>query len=457
MPTSSKGLQLTHVFNMYSGKIDSVEQYLNQGERNRTLIRRHLTDCYRAGKKHLVCPLCHGALFIREGGKRPHFVHYETKEFESCPYKDTHNHLTPEEIKMRQYNGVQESARHKNLKNTVGNILQMDNNFSNPVIDKCYIYREKHERMRPDIQTLYNNKKVVFEIQLSKEFITIISKRENYYRENEAFLIWIFDNFSNTALSIQSSKDIFYPNNSQRFYVDKFSLEKSKKEKLFYFNVAYHIPFINETSMTIEDSLVKKEISLNDLTFDQKNYSVYFYNYRERYMELKLNIIHRKIKNLVKLDYFPRIKNYICRITGISENFDFQLKQFLTIMLSAKEGTLFIDENHSLHKKTKNIFNESSTGVKPSWFFYFYTVLMINHPKFYPSTIHEELKRKIRRYKNEIINNPTSTTFIPCKKSELLFAFLFPNEYKNFLKLMSSLKLPWVKIDSTRFDNLHDY
>lgn len=132
--------------------------------------------------------------FISEGDRRPHFVHYsKTEEFKSCPYNNRNSNLTPNQIKAIQYNGIQESLRHQRLKNIIGEIISSDKECSNTIIDKCYTNREKHERRRPDIQTFYKDKNIVFEIQLSREFVTIISDREAYYRKRNAFLIWIFD------------------------------------------------------------------------------------------------------------------------------------------------------------------------------------------------------------------------------------------------------------------------
>ncbi|MBQ9105688.1 MAG: hypothetical protein IJY48_06140, partial [Mailhella sp.] len=45
----------------------------------------------------------------------------------------------------------------------------------------------------------------------------------------------------------------------------------------------------------------------------------------------------------------------------------------------------------------------------------------------------------------------------PTKQWEPLFAFLFPKEYKEFLKLIRWIKIPWTPIDTSHFEILETY
>ncbi|WP_446424590.1 DUF7830 domain-containing protein, partial [Mailhella sp.] len=124
MSSTLSHLQIPQVFNIVTGNLDDADRYLKQGERRLNRTKRLLTDLREQKKKYLVCPFCHGPLYIRAGSKQPHFVHFSNaEEFKSCPYKKGIKHLTPNKIKAIQYNGIQESKRHKYLKNTIGEII----------------------------------------------------------------------------------------------------------------------------------------------------------------------------------------------------------------------------------------------------------------------------------------------------------------------------------------------
>ena len=370
MSSSPRPLQLTQVFNMATGQIDNAERYLEQGDRRRTRVRRLLTDYYLQGKKYLVCPLCFGQLFIREGGKRPHFVHYNTEEFSSCPNHEKTTHQSPNDIKAKQYNGVQESLRHQRLKNIIAEIIASDKECSNTIIDKCYIYRENHERYRPDIQTLYRDKNIVFEIQISKEFITFISSREAYYKEKNAFLIWIFDENSK-ILDQQYEKDIFFTNNSQLFFINNELIEKSKKLAKLHLNVIYNTPFI-ESSVKIRTRRNIKEITLDDITFDHSNGKAYFYPYDNHFNNLRKRLIYFNIIKFLADKDDSSLNTYLHRISDINEPFDFQLSTFLIFMLSAKKGTDILQRGDSqFHNNYSQLLNRYGGGKKDNGFFIF--------------------------------------------------------------------------------------
>ena len=46
---------------------------------------------------------------------------------------------------------------------------------------------------KPDVIAKYNNLNIVFELQLSTTFISVVVQRDIFYRLNDYFIIWVFN------------------------------------------------------------------------------------------------------------------------------------------------------------------------------------------------------------------------------------------------------------------------
>ena len=51
------------------------------------------------------------------------------------------------------------------------------------------------EWKKPDISASYKNINIVFEIQLSTTFLSVIVDREYFYKDNQTYILWVFKNF----------------------------------------------------------------------------------------------------------------------------------------------------------------------------------------------------------------------------------------------------------------------
>lgn len=462
MAKKPDSLTVTEIFNMVSGRHADASVYLSGGERRVNRLRRWLNDFYRQEKKYLVCAHCHGPLYLKGGGgidskQQLHFAHYQSEEYKTCPLNEDNPSMSPEQVKANQYMGVQESKRHERLKNALGEVMEMDTDCRGTEIDKCYAGREKHERRRPDVQTNYKDINLVLEVQLSTEFITIISDREAYYRDKKAFMLWIFDSFSRNGIMNQSERDIFYKNNSHAFCIDQSLLEKSKEHKKLYLNVIYNIPYIEDGK--IKNRLQSEIITIDDITFNNETFSAYYFPYDKRYQELKLAIIHENLKKLVtEHSSIEKLEPYLQKITEIATPFRFDLHGFIVYMLSAKEGTDILGRGESKYISNCQLFLNPS--AKGNWLFYFYSVLKHNGHKFLPGKGQEPMENKAEKSLKSFKADPTHekySRFHPKKSCEELFAFLFPNEYQRFLELVRWSGIEWEEIDTSHFSLLDGY
>lgn len=141
-----------------------------------------------------ICVECEQKLTVSKSSYDRHFFrHFPKHSF--CSLSD--NSLTPQELnEYIQIKINNESARHKYLKNKIGNLLHSVEGIDKDSIsiDSKYIIKNE-ERRKPDVYCKFLDVEIVFEIQLSKLPLWYILKGYNFYTENNIYLIWILDNF----------------------------------------------------------------------------------------------------------------------------------------------------------------------------------------------------------------------------------------------------------------------
>ena len=67
-------------------------------------------------------------------------------------------------------------------------------NIYTVIIDNKFIIKENGKR-KPDVYCKFQDKELVFEIQLSDLSLNYILNRYEFYRRNGIYLIWILDKF----------------------------------------------------------------------------------------------------------------------------------------------------------------------------------------------------------------------------------------------------------------------
>ncbi len=179
---------------------------------------------------------------------------------------------------------IKESSRHKELKNKIGNLLKVTKGVEvdSICIDNKFIDRNGEKR-KPDVFCEYNGKKIVFEIQLSQLSLSYILSRQNFYRENGFYLIWILDSVDFSKKD-NLNRDIKYQNRNQNlFYLD----EKSDKQlKLI---CKYKKVWRNKNNF-LQEKWYEHSIFLDKLKFDTENFQVFFYNYEQQKNDIKKQI-----------------------------------------------------------------------------------------------------------------------------------------------------------------------
>lgn len=284
------------VLNLDTGQIIYANTFLELGEHIVFPYREKCQDAYKKKREpFLVCDSCGQMVQISGGkganGKITYFKHL--KDSNDCPIK-TDTKLSREDILRGKFNGQQEGALHIETKNLIYDFLCLNKNTKGEISFAKLEMVNKSERnylqwKKPDITSIFKEKKLVFEIQLATTFLDVICERQHFYKENKTFIIWVFKNFEIEADKQRfTQKDIFYSNNRNAFILDAEAINLSNINDDLFLLCQYQKPTAAEEN--IEYGWESKYISLSELTFDSNSYKVYYFDVDKAENEIKLEI-----------------------------------------------------------------------------------------------------------------------------------------------------------------------
>lgn len=229
---------INEVFDIKEEQIYQANEFLSKSEHELMHWRRALEESILMGKPRLICPYCHQMLKLCgrkcQRGVVSYFSHLYDSE--DCLIKTT-TQLTKEEIEIRKYGKVNESKRHQELKHLIADVLQ-DEKSREMGIDGVQIEKRIDSQLpymnwrRPDVQAQYKGMNIVFELQLSTTFLSVVVDRDIFYRLNGYFIVWVFnfdDNKEYVNLHNMMCKDIYYANKRNVFILDKKAQELSRE------------------------------------------------------------------------------------------------------------------------------------------------------------------------------------------------------------------------------------
>jgi competence CoiA-like predicted nuclease len=320
-----KNRTIKSILDLKTGREILSDVFFQMGEDKIFQVRYEFETAIREKVPHFVCYYCKQPIKIRgqvDSKKIMHFAHL--RDSEECPIK-TGNKFTKEEILRIKYNGAKESDLHFELKNLIANCLEKNKEakegIENVEIEKVY----KHKAIpkiwkKPDISSVYNSKNIVFELQLSTTFLSVINSRQEFYKQNRTFILWIFSSFETDDEKRKfTQSDIFFNNNFNGFEFNKEAIELSAKGDDLVLKCHYQKPFIERDYINTrwESEFVK----LNQLLFDERNYKVYYFDYQssKSQLEEELSISQSLlISEIINGDWY-KISNLIIDNYTISE------------------------------------------------------------------------------------------------------------------------------------------
>jgi len=278
-------------------------------------MRTELEKAIYLHRPKYVCKYCGQMVKISgrktERGMARFFSHL--RDSDDCDYKTTTGR-TRREINREKFARCNEGERHKFLKAEIAKYLEKtegvtDVRTENTVKGNHPILRWR----RPDVIANYRGQEVVFELQLSTTFVSVIAERDMFYRLNKKHIIWV-SNFDEQGehvdLTNMMVKDIYYNNRLNIFIFDIDAQRESEKNGELMLKCNWLKPdgdweYPNGNT---SDKLGGKFVRVSELTFDS-TYKPYYVDAEQAYYaahpEFKLKVADIEEENkeiLAELD-----------------------------------------------------------------------------------------------------------------------------------------------------------
>ncbi len=271
---------IPEVFDPVEGRYIKASTYFSEvDDRKRDAIhsrRRELLRAKRQGNKLWVCALCQEPIYIAGGlgrtKRRAHFKHFI--DTPRCPYQ-TRRKFDQETIRKIKYNGAKESSLHHDIKDALSSLLNDDPSTADLAVEKTFFHQDGgREWRRPDIAATWRDLKIVFEIQISSDFVDVIIGREDFYREQGVFILWIFNKLDPDQYTV---RDIYVGSQKNCFLFNERVREISLQSGVLTLECRYKKPVLIEGK--IVDEWHTSDVTLEDLTFDPERMQAFLFDY----------------------------------------------------------------------------------------------------------------------------------------------------------------------------------
>ena len=341
-----------------TGEVLPAQSLLTMTEAEFSDLRRETLSARNARRKgdenaiRFMCAICKHPLFFsrrNEGAKNRWFVH--DGKSKNCPWYEG-NRLTPDQTKALIYRGQQEGADHRRMKGFIAHWLENDPAVSQ-VSQEQTTFSEvvKGEWRRPDIRCLYRGIPLVFEIQLSYTFLSDVIARDDFYRREGIFIIWVFARFD---LSRAAVMDEAFFNRRNLFVLDKDATNQTIEYKVLTFTGHHQVPRFRGN--LVQDVWTSRLIELGDVVFSEDTLRPYFFDYDAELKRLEA----------VRLDSWQAqqntawsqgIQDYLAAAIGYCESdYSKELKAPLLTLVDR------LYDNHNWHRGYEVLRDESFFG-----------------------------------------------------------------------------------------------
>ena len=281
---------IPEVFDPAFGRYIAASTYFDENDEYQKDVvhtqRRELLRAKRNGQKLWVCALCQEPIYIAGGlgrtRRRYHFKHFI--DTPRCPYQ-TRGTLDQETIRKIKYNGAKESPLHQDMKTALAALLERDPAVTDEVkVEKTFFHQDQGKVWRrPDIACTWDDRQLVMEIQISSDFVDVIVGREDFYREQNVFIFWVFSKFDPEQFT---TRDISVGNQKNCFVFNERGKILSEMTGILTFECHYKRPTVEQGQ--INDVWECRDVTLRDLTFDRNRMQAFWHDYDQTKRDLQL-------------------------------------------------------------------------------------------------------------------------------------------------------------------------
>ncbi len=269
--------EITHVQDTESGSLIPASDAIGSDYGKVIELRMALKSSIARDKPKYTCHLCGTVVYLvcRKDTRRFFFRH--VLEDGRCPAK-TRSKLSEEEINARRYNGAKESLAHQRMKEIVSESLDYDSSFSERAVEKVWKGKDRVSWRKPDVQALFNDLRVAFEIQLSTTFLHVIAERREFYLREGGLLCWVFKSFD-ADRSRLTQDDVFYNNNRNIFLASEETLSASREAGKLILECRWAEPAFEDGKIVSRWN--GRLVAFDELKIDRERQRVFLFDYDE--------------------------------------------------------------------------------------------------------------------------------------------------------------------------------
>lgn len=295
--------KIKEVFDIETGETIYAEDFFKKPMGELQKWRTIFQECISQGNRRFVCPKCFEMIRISGRGDERGVPAIFTHKNDSVSCKRTTTGQSIEDVNRKKYGLFGQSQRHKDLKQELYNCLCDMNSFSLGVSNvemekRVYSTLPFFSWRQPDVQIEYEGHKIVFEIQLSTTFLSVITERDTFYRLNDCYIIWIFnfdDNRKYVDLNNLAMKDIYIANKRNAFIFDDEAREWSRESGQLVLKCNWVEPDSTWHYANTEKRFGGERVTLDMLKFDHDTHKLYYYDAETPYFEKHPDIAKRLI------------------------------------------------------------------------------------------------------------------------------------------------------------------
>lgn len=277
------------VVDVETGNEIYANSFFSQPESTIFKMRTELQKAIYLRHPKYICKYCGQMVKISgkktERGVATFFSHL--RDSDECDYKTTTGR-TKREIERAKYSKCNEGERHKKLKDLLATFLLRTSGVTNVRTENTM--PGNHPILnwrRPDVAVSYRGQEIIFELQLSSTFVSVITERDLFYRLNKKFVIWVFnfdDQSEHVNLNNMVVKDVYFNHKLNIFIFDKAAQDESERrgELILKCNWirpdgSWEYPNFNNS-----DELGGRFVSLSELKYSN-DYKPYYYDAEKEY------------------------------------------------------------------------------------------------------------------------------------------------------------------------------
>lgn len=313
----NRDYKIKEVFDVETGETLYAEEFfkkpIDELQRWRTIFQQ----CISQGNRRFICPKCLEMIRISGRGDERGVPAIFTHKNDNVFCKITTTGQSEEDINRKKYGLFGQSQRHKDLKQELYDRL-CDRNSISMGVSNVEIEKRVYSALpffgwrQPDVQIEYKGHKIVFEIQLSTTFLSVITERDTFYRLNDCYILWIFnfdDNRKYVDLNNLAMKDIYFANKRNAFIFDDEARAWGRESGQLVLKCNWVEPDSTWHYANTEKRFGGERVTLDMLKFDCDTHKLYYIDAETPYFEKHPNIAMRlTAEQKTKEDYIKELE-----------------------------------------------------------------------------------------------------------------------------------------------------